>query len=54
MDDAHVQTKLKQVDAMSFGLGVMVTLIGEYFVLAKPQYFPIFTWFLMVPLFAHR
>ena len=54
MDDAHVQTKLKQVDAFSFALGVMLTLFGEFMVLSKPQYFPMWTWSIMVPLFIHR
>lgn len=54
MDDVHVQTKLKQVDAFSFALGVILTLWTEYIVLAKPEYFPIFLWCLMPTLLVHR
>ena len=47
MDDVHVQTKLKQVDAFSFALGVMLTLFVEFIVLARPEYYPMLMYFLM-------
>ena len=54
MDDRQVQTKIKQVDAFSFAIGVVLTLVLEYIILAKPQYFPLAFYCLMPPLFIHR
>lgn len=54
MDDHQVQTKLKQVDAFSFAFGVVLTLLMEYIILAKPQYFPWAFYCLMPPLIFHR
>ncbi len=54
MDDVQVQTKLKQVDAVSFALGVVLTMLVEYIVLAKPEYFTKFLLCFMPPLIVHR
>ena len=54
MDEHQVQTKIKQVDAFSFALGVVLTLVLEYIVLAKPHLFPLAFYCLMPPLIFHR
>ena len=54
MEDKHVQTMVKQVDAVSFALGVFLTMLVEYIVLAKPQYLAPFSYCLMPTLFIHR
>ena len=54
MDDRQVQTKIKQVDAFSFAIGVVLTLVLEYIILAKPQHFPLAFYCLMPPLLIHR
>jgi len=54
MDDKHVQTMVKQVDAISFALGVFLTMLVEYIVLVKPEYLAPFTYILMPLLFIHR
>ena len=54
MDDKHVQTMVKQVDAIEFALGVILTMFVEYLVLARPEYLATFTYILMPLLFIHR
>jgi hypothetical protein len=54
MTDVHVQTKLKQVDALSFTIGVVVTYIVQYIILMQPQLFPLLFYTLMAPLMIHR
>ena len=54
MEDKHVQTMVKQVDAVEFALGVLLTMLVEYIVLAKPEYLAPFSYCLMPTLFIHR
>jgi len=54
MDDKHVQTMVKQVDAIEFALGVILTMFVEYLVLARPEYLAPFTYIVMPLLFIHR
>ena len=54
MDEKHVQTTIKQVDAVSFALGVFLTMLFEYIVLSKPEYLAPFTYCLMPILFINR
>jgi len=54
MDEKAVQTMVKQVDALSFAMGVFLTMLVEYIVLVKPQYLAPFAYWLMPTLFIHR
>ena len=54
MDDKHVQTMVKQVDALSFAMGVFFILLLEYIVLAKPEYLATFTYCVMPTLYVYR
>ena len=52
--DHEVQTHVKQVDAFSFTLGVVLTLYVEYVVLAHPEYYPTFFYAILCFLMTHR
>ena len=54
MNERHVRTRIQQVDAASFTLGVAVSYLTEWIVLRRPTLFPNFFYILMAVLLTNR
>ena len=54
MTEKDVQIKIKQVDAVHFALGVILTMFIEYIVLARPDYYPFLFYTLMPYMMVYR
>ena len=54
MTEKDVQIKIKQVDAVHFALGVILTMFIEYIVLARPEYYPYLFYTLMPYMMVYR
>ena len=54
MGESNEQSKIKQVDSISFALGVALIMSVEYIVLVQPQFFIILFYCLMGFLIVYR
>jgi hypothetical protein len=54
LKESHVKTRIQQVDAASFTLGVAVSYLTEWIVLRRPTLFPNYFYILMAVLLINR
>ena len=54
MNERHVKTRIQQVDAASFTVGVATSYLVEWIVLRRPTMFPNFFYILMAILLINR
>lgn len=54
LNESHVKTKVQQVDAASFTLGVAVSYLTEWIILKRPTLFPNFFYVFMGILLINR
>ena len=54
LNERHVKTRIQQVDAASFTVGVATSYLVEWIVLRRPTMFPNFFYILMATLLINR
>ena len=54
LGDSRVQTRVKQIDAFTFTLGVAGTYLTEWIILRKQHLFPVYFYILMTGLLINR